>query len=142
MFGLTPYERRNNVGFYDPFKEIEDFERSFFSPRAYEGFKTDIRDDGDKFVLEAELPGYEKDDISIDLKDSTLTITAAHSDEKNDKNGSYIRRERSYGSYSRSFDVTNIDENAIGASFKNGILELTLPKKQEKEEPVKKIEIQ
>lgn len=142
MFGLTPYERRNNVGFYDPFKEIEDFERSFFSPRAYEGFKTDIRDDGDKFVLEAELPGYEKDDISIDLKDSTLTITAAHSDEKNDKNGSYIRRERSYGSYSRSFDVTNIDENAIGASFKNGILELTLPKKQEKEEPVKKIKIQ
>ncbi len=144
MFGLTPYERRNNnVGYYNPFKELEDFERSFFSPRAFEAFKTDIRDLGDKFVLEAELPGFEKGDINIDLKDGMLTISAEHkeSNDKKDKEGNYIRRERSYGSFSRSFDVTNIDESAIDASFKNGVLELTLPKKEDKEEPVKKIEI-
>lgn len=143
MFGLTPYERRNNVGYYDPFKEIEDFERSLFSPRTFDAFRTDIRDEGDKFVLEAELPGFEKEDISVDLKDGALTISAQHSssDEKKDNKGSYIRRERSYGSFSRSFDVTNIDENAIEAEFKNGVLELTLPKKGEEEEPVRKIEI-
>lgn len=146
MFGLTPYERRNTVGYYNPFKELEEFERSFFSPRtfeAFEAFKTDIKDEGDKFVLEAELPGFDKSDIDIDLRDGTLTIKAEHSDsnDKNDKEGNYIRRERSYGSFSRSFDVTNIDENAIGAEFKNGILELTLPKKEDKEEPIRKIEI-
>lgn len=143
MFGLTPYERRNSVGYYDPFKEIEDFERSFFSPRTFDAFRTDIRDEGDKFVLEAELPGFEKEDIGVDVKDGTLTISAEHhsSDEKKDNKGNYIRRERSYGSFSRSFDVTNIDESSIEASFKNGVLELTLPKKGEQEEPVRKIEI-
>lgn len=144
MFGLTPYERRNNnIGYYNPFKELEEFERSFFSPRTFEAFKTDIRDEGDKFVLEAELPGFDKNDISINLCDGMLTISAEHSDsnDKKDKEGNYIRRERSYGSFSRSFDVTNIDETAIGAEFKNGVLELTLPKKEDKEEPVKKIVI-
>ncbi len=144
MFGLTPYERRrNSIGYYDPFKEMEEFERSFFSPRTFESFKTDIRDDGDKFVLEAELPGFEKEDINIDLKDGTLTIAAEHTAEndKKDNDGNYIRRERSYGSFSRSFDVTNIDENAIAATFKNGVLELTLPKKEEKVDPVRKIMI-
>lgn len=142
MFGITPYERRRNtLDCYDPFKEIEEFERNFFSPRTFDAFRTDIRDDGDNFILEAELPGFDKEDINIDLKDGTLTISARHSasSEDKDKTGTYIRKERTYGSFSRSFDITNIDENSIGATFKNGILELTLPKKAEKEEPVKKI---
>ncbi|MDD6022509.1 MAG: Hsp20/alpha crystallin family protein [Acutalibacteraceae bacterium] len=143
MFGLTPYERRNNVGYYNPFKELEDFERSFFSPHAVEAFKTDIRDLGDKYILEAELPGFDKGDISIDIKDGLLTIKAEHSEsnDKKDKEGNYIRRERTYGSFTRSFDVSDIKENAIDASFKNGVLELTLPKKEDKEDLVRKIEI-
>ena len=93
-------------------------------------FRTDIRDAGDRFILEAELPGFQKEDIKLDLKDGILTISAQHSenkDEKDDK-GQYIRRERRYGSFTRSFDVTGVDEEHITASYNNGVLELSLPK--------------
>ena len=97
-----------------------------------------------KYVLEAELPGFNKEDIQLDVKDGILTITAQHTeneDEKNDK-GEYIRRERRYGSFRRSFDVTGIDENAITASYKDGVLELTLPKAQQVLPESKKIMIE
>ncbi|MGN0443712.1 MAG: Hsp20/alpha crystallin family protein [Acutalibacteraceae bacterium] len=144
MFGLTPYERRNNdLMFFSPFKELEDMEKRFFGDRIPVNFKTDIRDTGKEFVLEAELPGFDKSDIGIDVKDGYLTITATHSEENDekDKKGNYLRRERSYGSMTRSFDVSDIEENAITASFNNGVLELILPKKEDKAEVSRKIEI-
>ena len=144
MFGLTPYERRNNdLMFFSPFKELEDMEKRFFGDRIPVNFKTDIRDTGKEFVLEAELPGFDKIDIGIDVKDGYLTITATHSEENDekDKKGNYLRRERSYGSMTRSFDVSDIEENAITASFNNGVLELILPKKEDKAEVSRKIEI-
>lgn len=144
MFGLTPYERRNNdLMFFSPFKELEDMEKRFFGDRIPANFKTDIRDTGKEFVLEAELPGFDKSDIGIDVKDGYLTITATHSEENDekDKKGNYLRRERSYGSMTRSFDVSEIEENAITASFNNGVLELILPKKEDKAEVSRKIEI-
>ena len=96
-------------------------------------FKTDIRDDGNAFVLEAELPGFQKEDIDIQLSDNNLTITAKHQteSEEQDKRGNYVRRERSWGSYSRSFDVSDIDTAQIKAGYQNGVLTLTLPKRTE-----------
>ena len=128
MFGMLPFERNDN-NFFDIF---DDFERKFFgsSNAQVPAFRTDIRDAGDKFILEAELPGFNKEDIKLDLKDGILTISAQHDenkDEKDDK-GSYIRRERRYGSFTRSFDVTGVDEEHITASYNNGVLELNLPK--------------
>ena len=128
MFGMIPFER-NEDNFFDLF---DNFERKFFgnSNAALPDFRTDIRDAGDRFVLEAELPGFSKEDIKLDVKDGILTISAQHSenkDEKDDK-GSYIRRERRYGSFTRSFDVTGVDEEHITASYNNGVLELNLPK--------------
>ena len=128
MFGMIPFER-NDDNFFDLF---DNFERKFFgnSSAALPDFRTDIRDAGDRFVLEAELPGFSKEDIKLDVKDGILTISAQHSenkDEKDDK-GSYIRRERRYGSFTRSFDVTGVDEEHITASYNNGVLELNLPK--------------
>ena len=128
MFGMLPFERSDD----NLFDTFDNFTRNFFrsSNASLPAFRTDIRDDGDKFVLEAELPGFEKEDISLDVKDGILTITAAHqehSDQKDGK-GSYIRRERRYGCFTRSFDITGIDETAITAAYKSGILELTLPK--------------
>lgn len=145
MFGLTPYERRNAIGYYNPFKELEDFEKKFFSSTvpSFADFKTDIRDDGKNYILESELPGFDRNDINIDINNGILTVSAERNsttDEKN-KEGNYIRRERSYGTYSRSFDVSGIDENNITASFNNGILELILPKKEEKKNEARKIEI-
>ena len=128
MFGMIPFERSDD-NFFDLF---DNFERKFFgnSNAAIPDFRTDIRDAGDRFVLEAELPGFDKGDIKLDVKDGILTISAQHDenkDEKDDK-GSYIRRERRYGSFTRSFDVTGVDEEHITASYNNGVLELNLPK--------------
>ena len=103
----------------------------------------DIRDAGDKFVLEAELPGFEREDIGIDLDGTTLVITARHSSEsgEKDKDGNYLRRERKFGSFSRSFDVSGVDTEHISAAYKNGVLELTLPKQAARVPQARRIEI-
>jgi len=128
MFDLTPFGYRpTNV-----FKVFDDFEKNFFngSNTSFSSFKTDIIDKDDKFLLSAELPGYDKQDISIDVNENMLTISAAHNEEHEEKDskGNYIRRERSYGSYSRSFDISNVKADEIKAEYNNGILELVLPK--------------
>ena len=92
---------------------------------------TNIKDLGDKYQLEVELPGYNKEDITATLKKGYLTIAAKKmetKDEKNDK-GKYIRRERYCGSCERSFYVGNdLKEKDFKASFENGVLTLTFPK--------------
>ena len=128
MYSMIPFGRYH--GGLDTI--FDDLERSFFPPanRQPTAFRTDIRDEGDHFLLEAELPGFQKEDIHLELKEGILTITAEHKEnqEQKDDKGDYIRRERRYGSFSRTFDVTGIDENGITAAYHNGILELTLPK--------------
>lgn len=131
MFGMIPFEYRDR----NLFNVFDNFERSFFGNSSVDlpAFRADIRDVGDKYLLDAELPGFQKEDISLDIKDGILTISAEHnenSDQKDDK-GNYIRRERRYGAFRRSFDISGIDEDAISASYQNGILELSLPKAQQ-----------
>lgn len=142
MFGMLPFDR-SDTNLFDTF---DNFTRDFFRKSNAElpAFRTDIRDTGDSYVLEAELPGFKKEDISLDLKDSVLTITAAHdetSEEKDDK-GTYIRRERRYGSFQRSFDVTGIDVSGITAAYDSGVLAVTLPKAKPAEPETYKIAIQ
>lgn len=139
MYGLTPFEKRA----YDLFDAFHDFEDNFMNAPAALGCKTDIKDEGDKFVLEAEMPGFEKEDIKLDLDGDRLVISAEHStsnDEKDDS-GKYIRRERSFGSYSRSFDVSAVDTDKIDAEYKNGVLILQLPKKQASAPSARRLEI-
>lgn len=138
MFGLTPFER-NDI--WNPFRDFEkDFIKGF---GAVSHCRTDIKDEGDKYLLECEMPGFDKNDIKIDIHGNTLTLCAEHKTESDEKNssGEYIRRERSYGSYCRSFDISNIDENTIDAEYTNGILRLTLPKKEKQQPQTKRIEI-
>lgn len=128
MFGMIPFERNDN----NIFDLFDNFQKQFFrnSNATLPAFRADIRDLGDKFVLEAELPGFNKEDISLDLKEGILTIKAEHkeNDEQKNNQGEYIRRERRYGSFARSFDVSGINESGITAAYNNGILEVTLPK--------------
>ena len=123
MFGMIPFERRDN----NLFDMLDSMEHNFFGSGS-NVFRTDIRDEGDKFVLEAELPGFRKEDIKLHLKDGILTITAARTSENEEKNGSYVRRERRMGTFSRSFDISGIDESSISAAYTDGVLALTLPK--------------
>ena len=133
-----PTERKimmmNKMRVYDPFREMENFFAPFRAVdlRTSRAFRTDIRDTGKAYELEAELPGFAKEDIALDIEDDILTIRAEHSEncEKNDEDGRYLCRERSWGSYERRFDLSGVDQDEIRAKYENGILQLTLPKRQ------------
>ena len=142
MFAMTPFERRG----YDLFDMLDGFDRGFFAPSAPHGkehIRTDIRDEGDKFVMEAELPGFAKEDIALDITDNMLTLTAEHKEEKSEKDekGKYIRRERRVGSYKRSFDLTGISTDNITAEYRSGILYIDLPKQQIEPPKSRRLEI-
>lgn len=121
---LVPYARKNhNVSNFNPFHDFDELERAFFSDNALGEFKADIQEDGDNFVLEADLPGFKKEDIHVDVADDRLTVSAErHSNyEDKDKKGNYLRCERSYGSYARSFDISGIDAAGIKAAYADGV---------------------
>lgn len=144
MFELTPFAHGNHAfTAYNPFKEMEEFEKRFFGHQL-PAFKTDIRENENAYILEAELPGFSKEDIHAEIKDGYLTIHAEHSDEseKKDEKDNYIRRERSYGSFTRSFDLEGIKADEISASYKDGVLFLTLPKAEAKPDAGRQLEIQ
>lgn len=147
MFELRPY-RKNQMSTWNPFAEMEEMEREmfgggFFNNRNPGMFKTDITDEGDHFELKADLPGFRKEDIHLELSGDTLTISAErHSEhEKKEQRGKYVCVERSYGSYSRSFDATGIDVEGIEASYEGGVLDLKLPKQTVATPETRQIEI-
>ena len=134
IISLIPYRKTNGIAnYFDPFRMMADMEREFFGDRKSGTFNTDIRETDSEYVLEADLPGFNKEDIHVDISEDTLTISAErHSQhEDKEKKGSYIRCERSYGSNERSFSLDGVDTNAIKAAFANGVLTLTMPKRQE-----------
>lgn len=151
MFELRPY-RKNNQALYNPFKELEEMERQFwndpfghfFASSDLAEFKTDISDQGDSYLLEADLPGFDKKDIQLELSGDTLTVHAERhfEHEDKDKKGNYLRVERSSGKYSRQFDVSAVDTDNIKAKYENGVLKLTLPKKQQALPEAKHLEIE
>lgn len=151
MFEMRPFNRKNAMSSYNPFREMEDMERrffdepfGFFNSSALAEFKTDITDNGSEYVLEADLPGFKKEDIHLDLNGDMLTVKAErHSEYENkDKKNNYIRCERSYGSYSRQFDVSGVKTDEIKAKYNDGILTLTMPKKATVSEKSRHLEIE
>lgn len=143
MLNLTPYRKQSESALYNPFRELEEFERSLFAPDTLASFRTDIENEGNNLVLSADLPGFNKEDIHVDIENDRLVINAQrHSNyEKKDKRGGYLRCERSYGSYSRSFSLDGIDTEHISAAYENGVLKLTLPKQTEAKNGARRLEI-
>ena len=139
---LVPYARKNhNVSNFNPFHDFDELERAFFSDNALGEFKTDIQEDGDNFVLEADLPGFKKDEVNVELENGYLTISASKGLDKDeeDKKGKFIRQERYAGAMSRSFYVGDyVTEEDIHAKFENGVLRLDVPKKEAKAVETKK----
>ena len=144
---MTLVPKNNNLGvslFDNMFDDF--FKDSFFTRNnSVKVMKTDIQEKDNKYILDMDLPGYDKEDIKAQLKDGYLTISAQKntSNDEKDEDGNYIRRERYCGKCSRSFYVgDSIKEEDIKASFNNGILELTFPKEvPQKEEEMKYITI-
>ena len=121
---LVPYARKNHtVSNFNPFHDFDELERAFFSDNALSEFKTDIQED---------------------VADDRLTVTAErHSNfEDKDKKNKYVRCERSYGTYARSFDISGIDAKAIKAAYSDGVLRVTLPKQKEVPASSRRLEIE
>lgn len=145
MLNLIPYSRKNNdAALFNPFHVFDELEKNFFGDSSIAEFKTDIQDKGDHYEMTADLPGFKKEDIHVDLDDNCLTIHAErHSDyEEKDKKGSYVRCERSFGSYSRSFGIEGIQTDAIKASYQDGVLKLALPKAAPAVSATRRLEIE
>lgn len=101
-----------------------------------------IRETKDAYALEVVAPGFEKADFSINLEGPTLTIKAEKKAEQKEENEKHIRREFSFRSFSRSFKLDeSVDAEKINAKYENGVLKLTLPKKEEKKDTVKDITV-
>lgn len=96
-------------------------------------FKCDIYEKDNIYHVEMDIPGFDKDEVKIECDNGYLTITAEKKNETNDEGKNFIRRERVYGSISRSFNFGDINEDEIKAEFNNGMLKITLPKNEVKE---------
>ena len=135
--------KRNEFDLFRDFFEGDDF----FPVRGQSQImKTDIKEKKDKYVIEMDLPGYEKENINLSLKDGYLEVSAkVEKEESSDEHERYVQKERFYGECSRNFYVGEVvEETDIHAEFKNGILSITIPKKEAKKEipEAKRIEIQ
>lgn len=112
------------------------FGDAFFNEGASKLMKTDIKEKEDKYVIDIDLPGYEKEGIELNIQDGYLTVHATvNKDEKNEEKGKFVRKERFSGECTRSFYVgENVTEDEIKAKFRNGTLTIEVPKKEEKKE--------
>ena len=149
MFEIIPMTHMNR-SLWSPFAEMDNLARALFDEPFFSGkaqirpFRTDIKKTDDGFVLEADLPGFDKKDISVGIDGDVLTIRAQrHSEsEDKDKKESFVRIERSFGSYERSFDVSGIDTESIGAKYENGVLVLNMPRKEPVTPPTRQLTIE
>ncbi len=119
--------RKNN---FDLWEEL--FKDPFFDDTS-KVMRTDIKEGKDDYKIIIDLPGYEKEDIKIDIENGYLNVTARMDERNEDKeDGKFVRRERYFGECSRSFYVGDeLESEDIKASFKNGTLKLEVPKKEE-----------
>ncbi|OKP99494.1 Hsp20/alpha crystallin family protein [Paenibacillus sp. P46E] len=145
MFDLVPFGKRRDDAFGVLAKSLNEvFNDDFFAPMKSStlSFRTDIRESEQAYLIEAELPGFTKEEIDIDYASPYLTIKAVRKEENSEekKDHQVVRRERRYGEYVRRFYVQDIAEDEIRASLKDGLLTLSVPKRQK---PLgKRIEIQ
>ncbi|AUG58700.1 Hsp20/alpha crystallin family protein [Acetivibrio saccincola] len=150
MFSLIPYRRGNKLSLNDDFwgfgrNVIENFFNDpFFSGvlSATSGIRADIRENDKEYIVDAEIPGVNKEDINVELRDDTLTISIDRGEEIKDEGENYIRRERRYGSVSRSFYVENVVNDAVTARYKDGILTIVLPKDKKAKKNKHRIPVQ
>ena len=135
MFNLIPVNRRGGVPARgDFFSQVVDnfFRDDFFAPfnSIENSFRVDLKESDKDYVICADLPGVKKEDIEIRLESDYLTISAKRNEETETKEDNYLRRERRYGEFNRSFHIANVSEDNIDAEFKDGVLTVTLPKRE------------
>ena len=138
MYSMIPFSRKNLI---DRASELFDdrFVRSFFNMNdlfGSAGFRVDIREKGDSYVLEAELPGIPRDKIDLSVENDVLTVSAEYESASGDDKTCYS--ERRMGHVARSFNLEGIRQEDISAEYRDGILYVTLPKEQPAKQPGKR----
>jgi HSP20 family protein len=141
MTQLTTRKRNGNGGLFPSLRD-DLFSNRFFLPRLFD-FEDDffskgitappanINETDKEFQLDLSVPGMKRGDFKIDVDNGVLTISSEKEEEKKDEDKNYSRREFSYSSFSRSFTLPdNVDENNINARYDNGMLQITVPKKE------------
>lgn len=124
--------------FSDPFDRFFSGRSPLYGKHERAIMRTDVKDNGSAYELDIDLPGFKKEDVQAKLENGYLTITARKGLDKDqqDEAGNYIRRERYAGSCSRSFYVgENVQQSDVTAKFEDGILRLTVPKKEAPQVP-------
>ena len=135
IFGENLFDEffNDNFGMFPMWNE----RNPLYGKHAKNLMKTDVRETEDSYEVDIDLPGFKKDEITVDLKDGYLTIQAAKGLDKDepDKKGRYIRQERYAGACSRSFYVGEIKPEDVSAKYEDGILKLSMPKQAKKQMP-------
>lgn len=138
MFGLTPFNNRKQNGIVRK-NDIWDLRSVFddFFNESVSGFlttahpiKADVRETEKEYIIDAEIPGVKKEDVKLEFRDNQLTILVEQNHQINEENDNYIRKERRYGSFSRSFYVENVKHEGVAAKYNDGILSITLQKEE------------
>ena len=133
IFGESLFDDFMNDFAFPAFSDFRDMEKALYGKHARNLMKTDVQETDDSYVVDIDLPGFQKDEIQVQLENGYITVSAAKGLDKNekDKEGKYIRRERYSGNVSRSFYVGNkVQKEDIHPKFENGILSFTVPKEQ------------
>ena len=126
---------------FPAFPEFHDIDRKLYGKHAHHEMKTDVHEHDDHYEIDIDLPGFQKDELTLNLENGYLTVGAAKGldKEQKDKKGKVIRQERYAGAMRRTFYVGEaLTEEDIHAKYENGVLSLTIPKKDQKELPERK----
>ncbi|MFW5991931.1 MAG: Hsp20/alpha crystallin family protein [Halanaerobiaceae bacterium] len=134
MFDLIPFRRRRKGDLTDITEDtfnslFSNFFNDFMDMSGF-NFKADIKEEEDRYLIEAELPGLSKEDINIEIDDNRLNISASRDEVVEEEKQNYVYRERSTGKFQRSFMLENVKEDEIEAEYNNGILKVALPKEE------------
>lgn len=144
MVPFNRVSRKNTPARYDSVNSmIDDFFGDFWSPAwegAIESFKMDVQEKDDLYLIEADLPGVNKDEISLELEEDILRIQVKREESTEEKQDNYLHKERKVSSMSRSLRLHNVKSEDIEAKLENGVLTITMPKVS-KDEKVKQIDI-
>ncbi len=135
---LTGYNRSNNsLDFFE--NAFDDFFRPLFYDEKFDSMKTDIKETPNAYELDVEMPGFDKEDISVSVENGYMTIRAEkkEKEESGKEEKRYVRKERSV-SCQRSYYIGDTEEDTIKAKYENGLLTVTVPKKEEKKPEGKK----
>jgi len=138
MTGLVPFNKRNTSifrnGQIDFNNMIDDFFNDFWPVRslASDTFKIDVQENDEGYMIEAELPGVKKDEISLEINDGQLNISIKREESVDEQKKNYIHKERRYTSMSRSIYLKDIKQDDIKAKLENGLLSISIPKEARK----------